>query len=265
MRARILAVLTLLVLIVSYRFAGRFERAAPSADLRDAVGSSPVYEALAESAPAVTAAVPTPGVVPDPKDAFFHCGPDITVPLSVIVRKITTAYNSWTPQERAANCAALDVDAKLSATIKGFDIEDLRPNLGYRSVIADAIYNPGDCMLTAAVDGKCYRTEEINYVMWGLMTRLCDKSPAWANIKARAYLLYYYTLSTKRPKWDRSYPGETANKIAWTDAGYNGWPTSPVRKIEAPAPTRSECRPSRFAPYDGSTVFQAHWSDSRIK
>jgi hypothetical protein len=44
------------------------------------------------------------------------------------------------------------------------------------------------------VYGKCSRDEEINYMMWGAMTRLCGKSLRWSKFKIRAYLLYYYTL-----------------------------------------------------------------------
>lgn len=269
MRAKLLAILTIAVIAGAYHAHGR-QRSAYPQDLRDAVGSGTAYDSLSNSSSGGDIPVPSPSPAvpsrrPAPKTwnapSADRCGPDISIPLAATLEKIARAYNSWTPELRKQNCAVMDVDAKLNA-IDGWDIEDIRPDLGYPSVIKADIVKTGGCAKTLAVDGKCYRNEEINYVMWGEMARLCGKSLRWSNFKIRAYITYYYTLYPPRRQEenDSYYSGEISNKIAWSESGFYGWPNA-----ASPAATRPDCVPSRSAPYGNSIAFSTHWGNTDIK
>ncbi|MCX5792171.1 MAG: hypothetical protein NTY45_08165 [Elusimicrobia bacterium] len=188
------------------------------------------------------------------------CGRDIRVPLDNILGKIRADYNSWAPARREEACAAMDPDMSLSA-VNAWDIADLRPDLWENdSVIEAELYKGGYCGFTVAVDGQCYRHEEVNYLMWGAMTRLCGKSLAWSKYKIEAYLRYYYDI-LHRDREQSAYPGEIYNKTAWTEAGYYDWPAA----AGAPQASRPDCAPSRLSPYDGATVFTAKWNGNRIR
>ena len=267
MRTKIGIVLTLLALSAAYYVSGRRNSAGHPSDFRDAPRSEGAFEELIKAVPVNGVRVPLPPPPPaatavarsESAAASDYCGPDITKPLINTLARITNAYNLWSPEQQAKNCAALNVDSQLSATgLSGglgvWDIYDLRPDLGHPSIIADKLSTHGICRMTVAVDGKCYRHEEANYIMWGLITRLCDKSLTWSNIKVRAYLLAYYIKNPEKRAF--AFPGEADNKIAWSEAGYNGWPKTSA----SPPATRPECAPSRFAPYDESDVFISYWN-----
>jgi len=263
MRAKMWPVLMFMAVAAAYYVSGR-QRSAYPPDFRDAVGSGSALDSIPNASSGSEFSVPTPAAAAysrPPGSYSDYCGADISVPLAALLGKIVKAYNSWTPELKKRNCAVMDVDAKLNA-IDGWDIEDLRPNLGYPSVISKEILKKGECTRTLTVGGNCYRDEEINYVMWGEMAKLCGKSLGWSNFKIRAYLAYYYTLYPphRKEKDDSSYPNEAGNKVAWSKAGYNGWPNA-----AAPAATRPECGPSRSLPYDTSISFTSHWANTEIK
>lgn len=259
----------IIVFVIATAIAGVFSYTrphnAPPADLRDALSSGDALNALKATSRAVEDEVPLPAAaqrVDYTESAGGKvnvgvknsvCGPDITVPLGDILNRITAAYESWPPEVQEAHCSSMDVDASLSA-LGGWDIVDLRPDL-YK--LKDTrLVRGGECHMTVEVDGKCYRHEEVNYVMWGLMTQLCGKSLAWSGFKTRAYLHYFY-LSFPNA---RSFPGEADNKVAWTEAGYYGWP----KRSGAPPPMRPDCMISSGPGID-FPPFSAIWQKTRIR
>ncbi len=267
MCARVPAVFIFLILSAAYYIPGRGNYVQHPSDLRDAVNSGNALDELANSAPGGEAPPPTSpaykrsggnkDVAMGKTGAAGDCGPDITRPLGGFLDRINTAYNSWPPALREENCAALDMGTE-RAVVTAWDIQDLRPDLGYPSVLSGSLPLAGKCRMTLAVDGKCYRNEEVNYIMWGAMTRLCGKSLVWSKLKIRAYLMYYYKYLAH--KGDSAFPGEADNKIDWSEAGYHEWP----HKYKTPPESRPECAPSRLAPLGDASAFTAHWGRSDI-
>ncbi|MDD5210613.1 MAG: hypothetical protein PHV36_14585 [Elusimicrobiales bacterium] len=225
-------------------------------DLRDALNSDEALNVLKAASREAADEVPLPAAAQrDSEDGLLNptriqedngCGPDYTIPLGNIIHDITDTYNSWPIDLQKEKCASMDVDWDLSA-LGGWDIMDLRADL-YE--ISGGLRRWGKCKMTVEVDGKCYRHEEVNYVMWGLMTQLCGKSLVWSEFKTRAYLRYYYL----KYRSDSPFPGEADNKIAWTEAGYYGWP----KRSGAPPPTRPDCSLSPGAKTD-FPPFRAVW------
>jgi len=267
MRARAWTVFMFLILSAAYYVPGRGNSVHYPSDLRDAVNSGSALDALPNSDSAgEVPAPPSPtyersdgngGVNAAKAGAAGSCGPDISRPLAGFLEKINAAYSSWPPALREENCAALDVGTE-RAVVTAWDIQDLRPDLGYPSVLSGSLPTAGACRMTLAVDGKCYRNEEVNYIMWGAMTRLCGKSLVWSKLKIRAYLMCYYKYLAR--KNDSPFPGEADNKIDWSEAGYYEWP----RKYKTPPASRPECGPSRLAPFDSTSAFTAHWGKSDV-
>ncbi|MCX5791530.1 MAG: hypothetical protein NTY45_04820 [Elusimicrobia bacterium] len=257
MRDKIAAFLAVALLAGAYYLPGLRSSGPYPADLRDAPNSGQAFNALPGSSASGNTAVPPPAA-PQSNETNY-CGPDVSVPLGNVLQKIENAYNSWTPEQKEDRCLAMDVNTKHPA-IDAWDIEDLRSDLGYSSSISKELKKNGACQHTVAVDGKCFRAEEVNYVMWGAMTRLCGKSLRWSSAKVRAYLFYYYTPLSRdhRGKKDSAYKAEAYNKVAWTKAGYAGWP-----KNWSPYATRPECAIS--PQFVNSVSFGAHWADVDIK
>ena len=267
MCARVRTVFIILILSAAYYIPGRGSFSHYPSDLRDAVNSGSAFDKLANSAPAGEAPPPpapayersggNKSIAAARTGAAGNCGPDITRPLSGFLDRINATYHSWPPSLREENCAALDVSTE-RAVVTAWDIQDLRPDLGYPSVLSGSLPVAGNCRMTLAVDGKCYRNEEVNYIMWGAMTRLCGKSLAWSKLKIRAYLMYYYKYLAR--KGDSAFPGEADNKIDWAEAGYYEWP----RNYKTPPASRPECAPSRLAPLGYDSAFTAHWGKGDI-
>lgn len=229
-------------------------------DLRDAPSSEKALNALKAASRAAADEVPLPGVAQrDSEEGLLNptrvqnsdCGPDVTIPLGNVIHGITVAYNSWPKDIQERNCDSMDVDLGLSA-VGGWDIVDLRPDL-YN--FESRLLRGGECDMTVEVEGKCFRHEEVNYLMWGLMTQLCGKSLAWSEFKIRAYLRYHYL----HHPHDTPFSGEADNKIAWTEAGYYGWP----QRSGAPPPTRSDCTLSPGSEAD-FPPFRAQWNRTVI-
>lgn len=80
-----------------------------------------------------------------------------------------------------------------------------------------------NCADTASVEGKCYKTHGVNYVLWGLLARYCRTSLPNAIDAVRAYRRARFAsgIVYRDPELAND-PIEENVRCYWTYMGYNG-------------------------------------------
>ncbi|MCJ7696421.1 MAG: hypothetical protein MUO40_13490 [Anaerolineaceae bacterium] len=136
------------------------------------------------------------------------CGPEL--PLSEFDKLESTLATDVT------NALAIDPSAvrKICSLRRGF----LMP-LGWEwdrvhgvRTLTPECCGTGDCATTITIDGKCYDSDEVNYYLWGVATRLIckfDKEVAMRWVKAWVWLR----------------PDRGSCKVKWAEAGWDGKPS----------------------------------------
>jgi hypothetical protein len=190
----------------------------------------------------------------------FSCGVDVTDLVKAAMKDARDAFNGWDDDEKVESCNALrDVRTGDIA----WDIIEMHDqvkndvlNLPFRPPCATSGATPA-CGSSVTVDGSCHFAGSANYVIFGVMCRLCFdfalanyKRLHWYNIidqpKYQDLVMAYSEsgmlgLIDTYKKWVPRLRGHSpAANIeaakAWSKAGYYGWPSVPT-----PAPDRSNC------------------------
>ncbi|MDA1273066.1 MAG: DUF4157 domain-containing protein [Verrucomicrobia bacterium] len=205
--------------------------------------------------------VPVPAPVPTPAaPAGPVCGPDVTGEISAAVSNTKSTFAGWNAAKRESQCDALD---SLSTGAMAWDILELHNNdwihRVYRPACASAGATP-PCGSTVQVETDCHYAGSPNYVIYGVMCKLCnDHFTAVGNANGAARFTEAEMLSWinfyKGTGWHGA--GTPAGNFAasnnWAVAGYNGWAGS-----GGPAGDRNTCSPACPTAYAGG-AFNVHW------
>jgi hypothetical protein len=186
----------------------------------------------------------------------FVCGPDVTKQVKDAVHKTQKEFKSWTTSDKDDACRSL---TSLSTGEVAWDITDLHANgwiLNYRPKCATEGAHPG-CGSTIQVGSDCYYAGAVNYVIFGVMCRLCYD---FRNAEDEAIYESLPPIAMgdgvpPNTAWPYSqgamqvlisghkliHPGSTDNEPvkAWAKAGWNGWPDSGA----APPGDYNHCKP----------------------
>lgn len=162
-----------------------------------------------------------------------RCGPDITGVLKDAVARTETAFASWSPEARSVACVSL-VETPIGTF--GWEINQLGP--GGREEVAEH-FQPdcGTCTeksLSVQVGGGCHYAGSVNYVIYGVMLRLCHNALK-SQISDHAQYFTEQAMSRYITLWKtlRGAPNLTAS-LKWAKAGYNDWPSAPTPPPELP-------------------------------
>jgi hypothetical protein len=201
---------------------------------------------------------------PPPK-ARFVCGPDVTNEVRDVIAYTRSLFYGWSRGAKGQACSAL-VEPPEAAF--AWDVIDLHRNawiLNYRCsppsascpvgntappnpVCATWGANPA-CGSTVQVGQECYYAGSANYVIWGVMARLCsDEFGGWEfSERAMRALVDLYKLAGAAG-------ANVGTARAWASTGYHGWPSGG----SPPSGDRSNCSPSCPLPYRGP-AFRISW------
>lgn len=160
----------------------------------------------------------------DPKT----CGPDITSALQAVVARTKAAFSGWSSAERAVACFSL---AETPIGAFGWEINQLGPGgreQGAKNFQPDCATCGGS--LSIQVGSGCHYAGSVNYVIYGVMMRLCHDHmtfdrPFFTEQSMTEYITLWKTL--------RSAPNLTPS-LGWAKAGYNGWPNARTPRAELP-------------------------------
>jgi hypothetical protein len=190
----------------------------------------------------------------------FSCGVEVTDLIKGAIPDAKAAFAGWDEDERIESCQAL---SSLTSGDIAWDIVELHRqvdsdwlNKKFRPPCATSGATPA-CGSSVTVDGGCHFAGSANYVIFGVMCRLCSdfavtayKRHSWYELIDRDTLrnlqmqfsesgmlglIDLYKKWLPRLKFESVASNIEAAK-AWSKAGYNGWPVVPT-----PAPDRSNC------------------------
>jgi len=134
------------------------------------------------------------------------CGPDVTSTLARTLLNVERQWELSDPTTQKATCDNLqtwDIGALIGANF------------------SSPCGASGSCGHTVTVNGVCYLGSEVNYVLFGKMCALCNKSQAWMD----SATIYH---KTWQKFWTTGYDHQLLGALAWAYAGYVGWPNSEV-------------------------------------
>jgi hypothetical protein len=193
------------------------------------------------------------------------CGPDVTKQVEDVLGYTRALFGGWSRTDKGSACSAL-VEPPEAAF--AWDILDLHKNawiLEYRCSPPSSSCPVGTtvppnpvcaswggkppCGSTVQVGKECYYAGSANYVIFGVMCKLCHDAFGGAEFSQSAMrgLVELYKLGGLK--------GDNVGTAkAWATAGYQGWPGGGT----PPKGDRSNCSPRCPTPYQGS-AFQITW------
>ncbi len=204
-------------------------------------------------------APPPPAPPPSTVAPGPTCGPNVSTQVTDAVSKTKTTFAGWSRPDKQSACDALD---SLTTGAVAWDIVELHNNawiLGYRPACGTAGATP-PCGSTVQLGGDCYYAGSPNYVIYGVMCKLC--SDFFTSIADAAGAARF--TQSKMEYWVNVYKGTGFTGLGtpsanfgpskdWAIAGYNGWPGT-----AAPAGDRNTCKPTCPTPYGGA-AFTVNW------
>jgi Domain of unknown function (DUF4157) len=203
---------------------------------------------------------PPPAPGPSQPSTTATCGPDVTAQVSAAVSNTRSTFGGWNTADKTSACDALD---SLLTGASAWDIVELHNQqwiLSYRPACATQGATP-PCGSTVKVGGDCYYAGSPNYVIYGVMCKLCrdhfaaQGNPSGVSRFTQSSMEYWINFYKGTGFTGFSTPsGNFGPSRAWAIAGYNGWPTGGT----PPAGDRNTCAPNCPTPYNGS-AFSVRW------
>ena len=186
-------------------------------------------------------------------DARQSCGPDVTKALKDVLVKIRNFYEPLTPPQKYRSCCAVfsfvtpdGLGINWDVT-KAWDINQLHwmAEKGRRKIFDASAKEYREPSRSVQISGKCYDSAAVNFVMWGLMGKLCNKEPDF--------------LIGRVKTWKKNFYGTvpTYETIDWIKAGFNGW--TPETKVPSTTPYVVNKDPKRKQWDAENFPFTFHW------
>ena len=97
-----------------------------------------------------------------------RCGPDISSALEQALGRVRSAFSSWSGPKRYFACTNL---VTLPGAAVSWDIRELGP--GGRGAFSKQYPDCGSCGQSVQVGNGCHYAGSVNYVVYGVMMRLC--------------------------------------------------------------------------------------------
>jgi hypothetical protein len=185
------------------------------------------------------------------------CGPNVTSEVQAAVTKTKTQFAGWDDGHKSGACTALVSLQKTPAGERmaavAWDINDLHAQ-GWIATYRPLCSAP-PCQNTVQVGNQCYYAGTANYVIFGVMCKLCHDYYGWSPTAVEFSETAMIALITA---YKGALPGRPASANfepckKWARAGYEGWPA-----VAVPPGDRPACSPSCPTPY-GGTAFSVNW------
>ena len=173
------------------------------------------------------------------------CGPNVTAPIATVVSKLKSLFHGWSRTKKAAHCNAL-VEPPQAAF--AWDIVQLHKNkwiLWYRCphpssscpIADDKPAHPvcatwgqdPQCGSTVQVGKDCYYAGSANYVVFGVMCKLCrdflTKNPTTRFFGGMQFTEGEMVTLVELYKAGGLTGSNVGPAKEWARAGYHGWPS----------------------------------------
>jgi hypothetical protein len=207
----------------------------------------------------------------------FVCGPDVTRHVADAVAFAKTIFAGWTHSQKVDACEALISYQGFLRSKQGggqrtdivagcsWDIWDLHNNdwinKDFQPTCASTGAKP-HCGESVQVDDDCHHAGAVNYVIFGVMFRLCADNVAgdFYFDFSRSNMRALVDIRKGSGKSGLATPAENfRGSLAWATAGYEGWPS-----VASPAGDRNNCAPKCPLPCS-RPPFDIHWHPHRSR
>jgi len=197
-----------------------------------------------------------------PSARQFVCGPNVTAQIAKALTDTRTLFRGWSAPKQAQACEAL---VRPPQAAFAWDILNLHrnrwilwyrcahptarcPEHGTNEVCATEGATP-PCGSTVQVGTDCYYAGSANYVVFGVMCKLCrDRFPSRAFWGGMRFTEPEMVLLVDLYKAGGLAGENVGPAKAWARAGYRGWPSGG----SPPPGDKPNCRPACPTPYQGS-------------
>ncbi len=169
------------------------------------------------------------------------CGPDITVALKLTLDGVIAVYKRLTTEHRFLLCQSL-VNV-LGDFSMAWDMQELRNPI---ELCKPPCCSPfSSCDATVQVNGGCYRNSSVNYILFGVMCKLCGFSPetmagliqGW---KGPILSLHVLTEEIPNGKWPEGSEDFEYSSL-WALIGYYYDQAGLVKGIRSEVPCAAKC------------------------
>jgi hypothetical protein len=216
----------------------------------------------------------TPDSTPEESTPKYVCGPDVTKQVSQALYDTMDAFSDWDDDDQKTACDAI-IAVPLSRDMDNaaWDIVELHSQGWIKSFqrfdcsseIGDP-YGLSTCVASVQVGDQCYYAGSVNYIVFGLMCRMCHMFFAemgdpigWSNDSSdytAGMMLNYIDLYKRVWPW---IVGDVPSKNIqsakdWAQSGYFGWPGW---GIDTPGGDRPSCSPT--CPRKALNKFHVYW------
>ena len=159
------------------------------------------------------------------------CGPDVTGALESALGRVKSTFAGWSDLRRANVCGDL---VTLPAAAFNWDVRELGP--GGREAFQKRYGGCSSCGYTVAVGGRCHYSGSVNYVVYGVMMRLChdhfSSSDSWfADWFTREEMLEMIYMHKNKTG---TQAGNFQASNEWALAGYETGTVRPTPPAERP-------------------------------
>ncbi len=183
------------------------------------------------------------------------CGPDITDELEATLDRVRRAFAGWSGPRRYAACLGI---VTVPSAASAWDIEELGP-AGRESFVKKYQPDCGTCGLSVQVGRDCHYAGSVNYVIYGLMMRLChddfvkDGSSIadWFSQQEMLELVYIHKNFNTSLTQGANF--QASNE--WALVGYRNGPLRPI-----PPGDRKECNNQLCGKKYSGRGFTVQWS-----
>ncbi len=166
------------------------------------------------------------------------CGKDATTALLQTQRDVRTRFANLSYWKQSANCEpyskTIPDPIQIYTGMYGWDMLELTKY--WSDYYGNNGCGSGQCFQTVHIHGAnndgCYYSWDVNYTLFGWIGSLCNMSEQQTLDDVAFWKNWKHIFGDG---------GNPAQAIAFTIAGYNGWPATASADIPAPPPTYSFC------------------------
>ncbi len=182
------------------------------------------------------------------------CGPKIDALLKNTLHRVKNKFNSLSFLDKIKHCAAIYWPTTWD--IDGLTNQKGDTNCSYawlRNAFPKCGSGNSTCSCTVSVGGQCFHPYTVNYVLFGVMNRLCLRDPRDMAALIAGWKLYYGLK-------------DTVGAVEWAMAGYWGLPNVPTPSSSLTATCQDKCNTMATNPLCsalGNDHFKVWWAGLR--
>jgi hypothetical protein len=192
----------------------------------------------------------------DPSGQCPLCGPDVAANVADAIAQTKAQFAANPTKQKQACRSIASITSISTGTIAAvWDVMELKGQFWInKSPVCPPCATPPDCRSTVQIGKECHYAGSVNYVIFGVMMKLCYDSQPWYDKfeYTKAWMLMLIT------GYKGGITGNYVPSMGWAVAGYDGYPA-----VLPPPGEHPECSPTCPLKPNAPgipTKFWGHWT-----